>query len=314
MAQLIIGHTTDTTARIWVQGDKCRSCEVSVEPAPRAAESRKLARLHSEKDYTDIVDFSGLKPNTKYTVQATFSPDRGRVSGTFRTMAGQAGEPLPFSFVLSSCNLSVVSISNLLAYLLAAAGTSAAVDSLDLPPDRWKWFGFWLGITWLRRLLKRPLRWSVKSVAFVVTKTTGIKQKPPPFLRSPFLKLTAVFESQLLDIHTARKSLPAVRRRRLHVERERACSPVRPPPRPGGWRLVVTQVEGKFNDFEIVHSRAAGAPPDKIERRRHRQEVLAWSTVVRQPLVLHARRRPDLLRLSRREAVPEEERLPACVS
>lgn len=34
MAQLIIGHTTDTTARIWVRGDKSFDCTLTIDPAP----------------------------------------------------------------------------------------------------------------------------------------------------------------------------------------------------------------------------------------------------------------------------------------
>lgn len=256
MAQLIIGHTTDTTARIWVQADKCHYCEVTVDPPHAQSIGKSLSR---ETDYTVIVNFTELRPKTIYTVQATFSPDSGPVLGRFRTMASREGEqPLSFSFVLSSCNLTVISINNLLAYLLAAAGTTAAVFSLDLPLDRWKWFG----PVWLRGLLKRPLRLMVKIVAWIVNKTTGLKQSGPPYLRSPFLKLTAVFESFVLDVVGDRKSLPAVGDliSTSSGEGVLACSATEVK---SGWRLVLTQVRGSFAESDDVFKRPAGAPEEQ---------------------------------------------------
>ncbi len=100
----------------------------------------------------------------------------------------------PFSFVLSSCNLSVVSINNFLALLAATAGTSLANSSLDLPVDRWK-------APWLRTLLRWPLKGGLWLIAWAVIWSTRIKQPGQPYIRSPFLKLSAVFDAWLVEVH-----------------------------------------------------------------------------------------------------------------
>ena len=153
MAHLIIGHTTETTARIWVRGDKACSCQTVVHPLGRP---RFAKALGEETDFTGVVHVKGLTPGTIYSVEASFSSEpEQKVSGGFQTFPEQpAGRPSSFSFVLSSCNLSVVSINNFLARLLATAGAMTALTSLDLPLQRWRAPRF----IWLRWLLRWPLR------------------------------------------------------------------------------------------------------------------------------------------------------------
>src|SRR5262245_13506767 len=137
MPHLIIGDTTETSVRVWVRGDKKHtSCEVSLSATIK--DPPKKLTLLPEKDYTGTVDFAGLAPETTYLIAAMFG--RGApVFGRVRTLPRlSTNEPHSFSFILSSCNLSVVSINNFLSLLAATAGTSLANTSLDLPAERWR--------------------------------------------------------------------------------------------------------------------------------------------------------------------------------
>jgi len=207
MPHLIIGHTTDRTACIWVRGSWFhRTCTVRV--APRKAgvpQPRPVTiRVSRSHDYTGTADITGLVADREYDVSARFSlfgigasrPLRGR----FQTFH-HSGQHRDFSFVLSSCNLSVVTINNLLSRLIAAAGTSAAITALDLTPDR-------LQVKWLS-FLREPLRATLKLVAWSIDKLTNLKQPPPPYLRSPFLKLWAVFDAHLVEVIAPKEWLPA---------------------------------------------------------------------------------------------------------
>ena len=206
MAHLIIGHTTHSTARIWVHEDKGGPCHVSVASTGNTA-SRSI-ELEKDRDYTGIADFDGLSPGTEYIVSVKFR--HGIASGRFRTMAAPSGDAaLPFSFVLSSCNLPVVRVNHLLSFLLVMAGAGAARSSFTLPRDRWT-------LPW-----KLP-NWLVPPLAFVGRKALGLaavvlsigteaRQPSPPYLRSPFLKLSAVFDAWLVDLAAAETDrLPVV--------------------------------------------------------------------------------------------------------
>lgn len=281
MAHLIIGHTTETTARIWVRGDKChRTCEVAIQPTGDRALQRihlyQRIRLFQETDYTGTVDFGDLLADTEYRVTATLSPEpKQEIHGRFHTIARPPdGRPLSFSFVLSSCNLSVVSINNFLALLLATAGSSVASTSLTFPLERWQW-----PIVWLRRLARPVLKFSLGLVAKLVKKATGIKQPGPPYIRSPFLKLSAIFDSWLLEIVANEKSLPAVGDLVCVQDTTGvvACSPTKvegtttedgttedgkpksvkgQPATVVKYRLVLTQVEGTFKPGDLLCKRS----------------------------------------------------------
>jgi PhoD-like phosphatase len=207
MAHLIIGHTSERSARIWVRGDIFRSaCRVCVE-SDNAKRAKKHIRLRRRDDYTGVVEFGDLKPGTPYSVTAMFSPLRAKAVGSFTTFAlSNDGSPVQFSFILSSCNLSVVSIDNFLAFLLAVAGTSVGRTALDLPVRRWRHPSFF----WLWAVLRMPLRLLLKATAGLVYICTGLKQPGTPSIRSPFLKLAAVFDPWILEIKTSMENLPAV--------------------------------------------------------------------------------------------------------
>ena len=197
MPHVIIGHTTSDSVRVWVQGDaSSTTCEVTLLPSPRR--QPPPVRLVPDNDYTATIPIPDLDPDVDYAVVATFSPSAARVRGRARTFKKlpAAGSAVPFSFVLSSCNLSIVSINDFLARLAATAGAALAMSSLDIASYRW-------------RVPKSPLlqsvarllgRGALKVVAGGIQYATGLKQTGSTYLRSPFLKLAAVFESCVVDL------------------------------------------------------------------------------------------------------------------
>ena len=197
MPHLIIGHTCEKSARIWVRGDdKSTACEVSLYPAGSLQPQRIL--LDANNDYTGTVSLEKLEPGIDYIVHAAFSPSSVLVRGRLCTMRNSAGgDPNSFSFVLSSCNLSIVSVNDFLSFLSASAGISLARSSLRLPFHRWRGGS---RFKWLKAVLRKALDFAIQAIAWVVNKVTGIKQPGPAYLRSPFLKLSAVFDSELLQI------------------------------------------------------------------------------------------------------------------
>jgi phosphodiesterase/alkaline phosphatase D-like protein len=295
MPDLVIGHTTETSARIWVCGDKRhRGCRVAVRAGNEGA--HQDVALDRRADRTGIATFDGLRPNTDYTVTATFHPaPKDVVKGRLRTFKRQRdNNEFAFSFVLSSCNLSVVSINNLLTYLLAFGGTSVAMTSLDIPKESWRYSK----IALLRRLLRRPGKLLIGVAAKFVNWLTGLKQPSPPFLRSPFLKLVAVFDSRMVEVVAKEKCLPSVgdsvvgprgcgvlactpravidsEHKNIKRDEMKADAPARPPGDEDEcakvdedtkiWRLILTYVEGDFADREPVSRRAASSPAKALK-------------------------------------------------
>lgn len=115
MARLLIGHVTDTTARIWVRGTQ--DCPVAfvdlLDSKDRVVESRS-ARLEERHFYTGILDFEGLSPRRVYHARARFgagstTPPESRerpddCEGRLRTFPA-TGSSAPLSFLFGSCNL-----------------------------------------------------------------------------------------------------------------------------------------------------------------------------------------------------------------
>jgi phosphodiesterase/alkaline phosphatase D-like protein len=271
MPHLIVGDTSETTARIWVRADKLCTCDVSIRAQSPAYSDRQQVRLSSDTDHTGTVDFPNLNPDTEYAVEASFAKDGGtRVHGRFHTFPpSTVDRPAPFSFVLSSCNLSVVSINNLLAFLVAITGVEAANRSLELPLQRWRF----PKLIWLWAVLRPVAKLLLMAVAWFVKKTTKMKQPPPPYLRSPFLKLSAVFESQVLEISARKCRLPMVGDVLLtRSGAEGVVASVATEIKPEGkeqsidkallWRIVLTHVLGEFKR-ETVMKRGAGESADK---------------------------------------------------
>jgi hypothetical protein len=200
MAHLIVGHVTCTTAHVWVHDEDCFRCRVTLRAEPRHASGSTIERyVHIDRkaDRTALVVFHGLTPGTDYNVYAAFPGQM--ITGRFATLADTpAGDgAVAFSFVLASCNLPVVAVNNLLSLLLTMGGAFAARLSFDLHRRRWK----------LPSPLAPPLRWLGKSTLWIAGAVlrvgTGAKQPPPPYLRSPFLKVSAVFDAWIIDLGEA---------------------------------------------------------------------------------------------------------------
>lgn len=114
MARLIIGHVTDTTAKIWVRG-KCffHWAHISLSQNGKHIKTEKL-ELQERHGYTGCMEFKGLKARTDYTCEVAFGPskdtksflliDFGNCRGKFTT-APNSADKTPFSFLLGSCNL-----------------------------------------------------------------------------------------------------------------------------------------------------------------------------------------------------------------
>jgi hypothetical protein len=168
-----------------------------------------------------------------------------------RTQPDPKSAPYSFSFVLSSCNLPVVRINDLMAFLLGVGGSAVAMSSLELPPERWT-FPTWVP-TWSRKVLGWLGKWLGKALVFAagwfVQNTTGVRQYRRLLLRSPFVKLSAVFDSVVLELVCAASDgqLPGVGDA-VHTPAGAsgvvACSPTRTGKH--ALRVVLTQAIGTF--------------------------------------------------------------------
>lgn len=206
---VIVGHVTDQNAKLWVKGSsRLVEAAVTLDDGKRGAAS--LSRDH---DYTAVIEFAHLQPATDYVATVRFSGGLGwwrssEVKATFSTTprpltgAPPGAEPAqPFSFLLGSCNLSVVALNHLTAQALQVLGFHVAKRSLErLQPERRKSVTpniclseqilRWAARTRLARWLARlSVRWTLP----VVFMQTGGKWPTQPLLRSPFLKLEALF-------------------------------------------------------------------------------------------------------------------------
>ena len=113
MARLIIGHVSDSTATIWVRGDR-RYPYAHVRVYDNANSYQKTVGLEERHGYTGIVEAKGLQANGCYQCEVAFSErrnsqpnrwvDYGHCRGQFRT-APTVGKEKDFTFLLGSCNL-----------------------------------------------------------------------------------------------------------------------------------------------------------------------------------------------------------------
>lgn len=195
MAGLIIGHTDHKSVRVWIRGDRGYSrAKISVWPAdsdPGEPLTKESEKLKKESDYTGIVQLDGLTSATEYRLEAEFSGrippwKRHRLKGRFHTFPDPNDGRETFSFLLGSCNISVVKINNLLGLATAMAGQRATDLALRRKPEgrfrKLKLAGFWV----LRRVV------SLQTVILLLT--TGFRQSGKPLLASPFLKLSELFD------------------------------------------------------------------------------------------------------------------------
>jgi hypothetical protein len=222
--RIVIGHTTDQSVRIWVQGSK-RYPGVTLQIHAAGQADRTCAmkgRMPEDRDYTACLDFDSLAPSTTYQVTASFtgrwlglSSKTPPARGAFRTFPRSQGpNPEPFSFLLGSCNLPVVGINNLAAQALEVVGFYIAERSLERPipdrrprpsPDERRLFRLMMRQRFCREVLGRVIHYSLGLVFL----GSGGKWSNQPLLRSPFLKLAGMFASQRIGFRGGFSAPPA---------------------------------------------------------------------------------------------------------
>lgn len=104
--KLIVGHVSDRTARIWVQGSTSHTTATVrlLDQDGKTLESE--IQLTGADSHTGVVDFSNLTADLAHTVALTLSGQAGSVGarGGFRTAPPPDGSGQVFNFALCSCN------------------------------------------------------------------------------------------------------------------------------------------------------------------------------------------------------------------
>lgn len=115
MPRLILGHTTDTSAKIWTRASA--RWPVVFLQLFNLTNSKKLFEVaiptHESEFFTTVYEFSGLSADTEYKVKVAFgkTPDdpvdarirEAYAEGRFKTFPTTTSQP--FTFLLGSCNL-----------------------------------------------------------------------------------------------------------------------------------------------------------------------------------------------------------------
>lgn len=104
MANLIIGHVTTTSARIWLRGDKSSG---AARLRYRAAGSHpwqttSAIPLLEHHGYVAVEELTKLAPGTRYECELSFHKGHRSSQGSFTTAPA---EPREICFLLGSCNL-----------------------------------------------------------------------------------------------------------------------------------------------------------------------------------------------------------------
>jgi hypothetical protein len=213
MAELIIGHTTHDSTRIWLRGDERHPwARVTLKPQPfgEAVCSAELA-LQRERDYTAVAAFDGLRPDTFYRVHVELASSRGALrrsattgqAGQLRTSPPPGADGVRFSFLLGSCNLPAPRLESIGALLVSFLGTMAMSQSVQRDRSTWIWprrapgrpvSGGWLGrLLWpLLKVFPAILRFGAGRGVWVVwgaVRQVTRFQQPQLRLRSSFLPL-----------------------------------------------------------------------------------------------------------------------------
>jgi len=102
MANLIVGHVSTTTARVWVRGEK-KSGEARLRYRVAGSGPWLLASapLVAPRGYVAVLELGGLVPSTAYECQLTYERSGASAPGSFRTAPA---EPRDVCFLLGSCN------------------------------------------------------------------------------------------------------------------------------------------------------------------------------------------------------------------
>jgi PhoD-like phosphatase len=288
VGRLIVGHTTDRCARIWVQGSRrYPSVRLVVRPAGQAETDRVMERegaVLEERDYTACFDFDSLEPSTAYEVSAAFihrkagcllPPSSPRATGVFTTFPCDPRSSEPFSFLLGSCNLAVVAINNLAAQALELVGFYLAERSLDRPiPERrpppapgegrlLRLCRCLMRQRWARRLLGYVIHGSLRLVFL----GTGGKWANQPLLRSPFLKLLGIFAGHRVDFRNGRRAPLAGQTLIGSASREVGVLAFDPVVERGSWDkgdakgfMILTETAGGFQAGEGLRAERESDP------------------------------------------------------
>src|SRR5262245_19994155 len=104
MSNLIVGHVTATTARIWTRGDKKKkSAQLRYRKLGAPTFKTETAALEENRGYVAVIDLENLDAGSDYELDLAFKP--GGVptvkSGGFRTAPAA---PRDVTFLLASCN------------------------------------------------------------------------------------------------------------------------------------------------------------------------------------------------------------------
>jgi len=107
MGYLIIGHVSDTTARIWVRGEKkTGDAKLRYRPSSGGPWKTETTALAPHLDYAAVIPLVGLTPATGYECEVSYAkaaPAKAVRAGRFTTAPSAPGS---LSFILASCNYS----------------------------------------------------------------------------------------------------------------------------------------------------------------------------------------------------------------
>jgi len=105
MSNLLVGHVTQTEARIWARGDKkTKKAELSYRRKGSGPWKTETGDLLENRGYVHVFDVAGLAPDTEYELDLVFKPAGSLTptvgSGAFRTAPTAARGA---AFLLASC-------------------------------------------------------------------------------------------------------------------------------------------------------------------------------------------------------------------
>lgn len=191
--RLIVGHTTDTEASVWVRGgERARLLHVTATRIPEdddepIVEARGGVRVYAEHDYTGVIRLQKLEPNRGYLL-ALHAPGMNPVNGSFQTFP-TPGSPKSFEFLHGSCNLPIARLTSLGATAAGLVGGEAMFQSLKRPTSEWETRLMprqWLWAAWPP---VRPFtRWVLQKASYAPRAVMSLTQfeQPEAMLRSPF--------------------------------------------------------------------------------------------------------------------------------
>lgn len=188
MAELIVGHTEVDAATIWVRAGRRSRARITLDSGDGSTHSADDLELAASTDFTGAKRIDGLDADTLYDVSLELRSWRGWVverRGRVRTFPEHAQ---PFSFIHGSCNLSIVSLTNLGGLAIGALGSLAGARSMEERENESR-----PGLVWrrLRRIPKWLLSVASKALFWLIMKTTGYRQ-PAPLLPSPYTNLLSL--------------------------------------------------------------------------------------------------------------------------